>query len=95
MLPAFTCASARDNLWDICLGVNVLIHFPLIALYLDSDAIVVQSPNNSITSSLQAKCLLKLANFFMFLIFPPHFLTFFMFHSILFYSPIAFILFSP
>ena len=30
MLPAFTCARAIDNLWSICLGVNIFSHFACI-----------------------------------------------------------------
>ena len=28
MLPVFTCARAIDNLWHICLGVNIFNPFP-------------------------------------------------------------------
>ena len=38
VLPAFTCASDIDNLWSICLGVNVLRPFPFFDLYLASDS---------------------------------------------------------
>ena len=27
-LPAFTCTNIIDNLWRICLGVNIWIHVP-------------------------------------------------------------------
>ena len=37
VLPAFTCAGAIDNLWSICLGVNIFRPFPCFALYLASD----------------------------------------------------------
>ena len=47
VLPAFTCARAIYNIWSICLGANILrveaksdrCPFPLIGLYLASDAI--------------------------------------------------------
>ena len=31
VLLAFTCASAIDDLWSICLGVNILIPFPCVS----------------------------------------------------------------
>ena len=38
LLPAFSCASAIDNLWSICLDVNILTSLPYFALYLASDS---------------------------------------------------------
>ena len=39
VLPALTCVRAIDNLWSICLGVNILSPSPWIDLYLTSDTI--------------------------------------------------------
>ena len=38
VLPAFSCASAIDNLWSICLDVSILKSLPYFALYLASDS---------------------------------------------------------
>ena len=38
VLPAFSYASAIDNLWSICLDVNILKSLPYFALYLASDS---------------------------------------------------------
>ena len=39
-LPAFTCASAIGNLWNICLCVKILRPSPYFVLYLASDTIL-------------------------------------------------------
>ena len=38
VLSVFTYASAFSNLWDICLGVNILKPLPYFALYLAVDS---------------------------------------------------------
>ena len=40
LLAAFTCAIAIDNLWTICLGVNILSPVPCFDLCLASDLIL-------------------------------------------------------
>ena len=37
VLPAFPCASDIGNLWNICLGLNILSPFSYFTLYLASD----------------------------------------------------------
>ena len=46
MLSAFTSARAIDNIWSICLGVNLLRPCTFSVLYLASDAIEEYSLNN-------------------------------------------------
>ena len=38
VLPVFTCSRANQNLWSICLEVNILSASPYFALYLASDS---------------------------------------------------------
>ena len=37
VLPAVTCNNAIVNLWNICLGVNIVIPSPWVVLYLASE----------------------------------------------------------
>ena len=46
VLPAFTCASAFGNVWNICLGNNTLNPCPCAASYLSLCIIVEQSSKN-------------------------------------------------
>ena len=62
LLPDFTCASAVGNLWTICLGVNILIPFPILVLYLAPDAIVAWPLIKWKTCSLALRSQLTLAN---------------------------------
>ena len=39
VLPTSTFASAIGSFRSICLGVNILIHYPLVALFVTSDVI--------------------------------------------------------